>query len=78
MPRQPRVPTSGRKRRMQVQFPRDDFEALRILAQAHQRSITSEVVLAIREHLARQADHDPPAHQDAKGDPSPAHPADSD
>lgn len=54
MPHQPRLPyqpTSGAKRRMQVQFPGDDFEALRVLAQEHHRSINAEVVRAIHEHL---------------------------
>lgn len=54
MPHQPQLPhqpTSGAKRRMQVQFPRDDFEALRMLAQEHHESINAEVVRAIHEHL---------------------------
>lgn len=54
-PRLPRQPVSAAKRRMQVQFPLDDFEALRALAQEHHHSINAEVVRAIREHLEHVA-----------------------
>ncbi len=37
-----------------IRFPREIAEAMRRLAQEHDRSINGEVVRAVREYLARQ------------------------
>jgi len=46
-----------KKEKIKISFvyPKDLIDALRVLAQEHQRSLVGEIVWALRQYLARQS-----------------------